>query len=69
MATILTEHAVLNGQWDVLLSVAGKPVTLSFPSRPTDEERDAAILVFEERMLAETEVGEEEQLDKESEEI
>jgi len=59
MADILKQHAVCHG-WDVLLSVGGKPVTLTFPTQPSESALTEAITRFDERMLAEAEVGGEE---------
>lgn len=59
MATILKEQLNCAG-WDVLLMVAGRPVTLSFQAQPSAEALAEAIRVYEESQLRAVSVGGEE---------
>ena len=56
MATILDQHLSGNG-WDVLLAVAGQPLTITFTTQPTEaelaERLDAIDRRFTEEIAAE----------------
>jgi hypothetical protein len=61
MANILKQHKVCHGH-DVLLKVAGTPITLTFEKEPTEIELMEAMILLEENKLAKIDIGGEEEI-------